>query len=252
MITAVRWRLVAALDARVAALAPLGSLDDAEPILATLRRRLPSLESADFMLDDGFGLVLEHLGRASPVRRAPAYLLLECAARSDPTEELAEALAAAGIRDAVVADDTTSRARLWELREGQADAIAAHGAPHKLDVGVPLARLAEFVARVPGLVAETAPGARTILFGHLGDGNVHVNVLGPEGEDDAVDAAVLGLVAAVGGTVSAEHGVGVAKARHLGLVRSDAELAAMAAVKHALDPHGTLNPGAVLMTATTY
>ena len=91
-----------------------------------------------------------------------------------------------------------------------------------------------------------APGARTILFGHLGDGNVHVNVLGLDGDDDAVDAAVLGLAASMGGTVSAEHGVGVAKARHLGLVRSEGELAVMAAVKRALDPLGTLNPGAVL------
>jgi FAD/FMN-containing dehydrogenase len=99
---------------------------------------------------------------------------------------------------------------------------------------------------VPGAVADAAPGARTILFGHLGDGNVHVNVLGADPDDPSVDAAVLELVAALGGTISAEHGIGVAKTRWLGLVRSDAEIAVMRALKQALDPHHMLNPGVVL------
>jgi FAD/FMN-containing dehydrogenase len=95
-------------------------------------------------------------------------------------------------------------------------------------------------------VQRVAPGARVVLFGHLGDGNVHVNVLGPEPDDHAADEAVLRLAAAYGGTVSAEHGVGVAKARWLELMRSPGELRAMAAIKHALDPDGLLNPGALL------
>ena len=220
VITAVRWRLVARRPARVAALIPLASLDAAEPTLAVLRRELPSLEAADFFTDEGLSLVLGYLDREPPVpTRAPAYVVLECAARSDPTEELAEALEAAGIDDAVVADDTASRRALWQFREAHTEAIAAQGVAHKMDVGVPLARLAEFLSRVPAVVQEVAPGARTILFGHLGDGNVHVNVLGPEPGDREVDAAVLELAADLGGTISAEHGVGVAKAAHLGLVR---------------------------------
>ena len=99
---------------------------------------------------------------------------------------------------------------------------------------------------MPDTVAERAPDARTVVFGHLGDGNVHVNVLGLDPHDDAVDDAVMRLVAGCGGTISAEHGVGVAKARWLELVRGPGEMAAMRAVKRALDPHGTLNPGAVL------
>ena len=91
-----------------------------------------------------------------------------------------------------------------------------------------------------------APGARVVIFGHLGDGNVHVNVLGPDPDDHVVDEAVLRLAADCGGTISAEHGVGVAKARWLALTRSPGELAAMAAIKRALDPDGLLNPGAVL------
>lgn len=247
VITAVRWRLVPARRARVAALIPLASLDAAEGTLAVLRRELPSLEAVDFFTDDGLSLVLEHLDRPAPVSpRAPAYVLLECAARTDPTDELAAGLEAAGIDDAVVADDTASRERLWQFREALTEAIAAQGVAHKMDVGVPLARLAEFVARVPGVVEDGAPGARTILFGHLGDGNVHVNVLGPGPGDQTVDVAVLELAAELGGTVSAEHGVGVAKAAHLGLVRSGAEIEAMRALKRALDPDGLMNPGAVL------
>ena len=132
------------------------------------------------------------------------------------------------------------------MREAHTDAIAAAGVPHKLDVGVPLDRLGAFADAVREAVGDISPGAQLILFGHLGDGNVHVNVLGAP--DDAVDEAVLRVAAGHGGTISAEHGVGVAKARFLHLVRSPAELAAMAAIKHALDPADLLNPGAVLAT----
>jgi FAD/FMN-containing dehydrogenase len=244
VVTAIRARLVPRLPARVAALVPLGSVQEAAELLASLRRHAPSLESAELLLDEGLELVLAHLGLPAPVPvRAPVYVLVECAAVEDPTEELAEAL---GERDAVVADDTAGRARLWRFREAHTEAVSAAGIPHKLDVGVPLGALARFVDAVPGTVAEAAPGARVILWGHLGDGNVHVNVLGPGPGEEAADDAVLRLAAACGGTISAEHGVGVAKAARLGLVRPEAELAAMRAIKRALDPQGILNPGAVL------
>jgi FAD/FMN-containing dehydrogenase len=247
VVTRVRWRLVARLPARVAALVPLGGLDEAAALLAVLRPALPSLEAIEFLLDDGLQLVMDHLHLPAPVaERRPAYVLVECAARADPTEELAEALGAAGVQDAVVATGTAERERLWRFREAHTEAISAAGVPHKLDVGVPLERLADFADRVPAVVTEAAPGARTILFGHLGDGNVHVNVLGAPPGDPALDEAVLRLVASCGGTISAEHGVGVAKAAWLHLIRPPGELAAMAAIKAALDPRGILNPGAVL------
>ena len=227
---------------------PLDSVDAAAALLAVLRSSLPSLEAAEFFLDDGLDLVLAHLGVPAPVaERAPVYVLAECAAERDPTEALAAALERAGVDDALVADDTASRERLWRLREAHTDAIGAAGVPHKIDVGVPLARLGEFLRRVPRVVAATAPGARTVLFGHLGDGNVHVNVLGPPPDDDSVEDAVLRLVAACDGTISAEHGVGRLKARWLDLVRTPGEIAAMRAIKRALDPDGLLNPGVVLL-----
>ena len=90
-----------------------------------------------------------------------------------------------------------------------------------------------------------APAARTFVYGHLGDGNLHVNLLGPAPGDESVDQAVLQLAARSGGTITAEHGVGRHKPRYLSLVRPDAEIAAMLAIKRALDPEGILNPGVI-------
>jgi len=248
VITAVRWRLVPLLPARVAALVPVESAAVAASLLGVLRTRVPSLEAAEFFLDDGLSLVLDYLGVGSPVgRRAPVYVLVECAGSTDPLEELAAGLELFGVQDALVADDSASRSRLWRLREAHTEAIGAAGVPHKIDVGVPLDRLGEFLDRVVGVVEDVARGARVFLFGHLGDGNVHVNVLGPPDDDESVEEAVLRLVAACGGTISAEHGVGRAKARWLGLVRTPEEIAAMAAVKRALDADASLNPSVVLV-----
>jgi FAD/FMN-containing dehydrogenase len=247
VVTSVRWRLVPMLTARVAALVPLDSVGAVAALLGRVRPALPSLHAAELMTDEGVQLVLDHLGASFPLaRRSPAYLLLECAARTDPTDELVGALDDAGVADAVVADESGERERLWRLREGHTEALNAGPIPHKMDVGVPLSELPRFADEVVALVERVAPGSRTIVFGHLGDGNVHVNVLGPDPQDDAVDEAVLRLAAACGGTISAEHGVGVAKARWLSLARPPGELRAMRAIKRALDPEGILNPGAVL------
>ena len=249
IITRIRWRLVPALRSRVAVLVPLASAREAAELLTALRELAPSLESCDFFLDAGMEIVLRHQRRPSPLgRQAPFYVLAECAAPGDPTAELAAALGRLGIDDAVVADDTAGRESLWRLREGHAEAINVLGIPHKLDVGVPLHRLDEFVAGVPEAV-DAAGGGRVILFGHLGDGNVHVNVLGAEPDDSAIDDAVLALTLRCGGTISAEHGVGVAKARWLERAVGASEVAAMRAVKQALDPGDLLNPGAVLPAA---
>jgi FAD/FMN-containing dehydrogenase len=246
IITRVRWKLAPLLSARVAALVPLQTAREAADLLKTLRANAPSLESCDFFLDEGLELVLEHQQRESPVKdRSPFYVLAECAAQSDPTDELAAALQDAGIDDALIADDTASRRGLWTLREGHTDAINAAGVPHKLDVGVPLRELDRFIDAVPGAV-EQAGAERVILFGHLGDGNVHVNVLGADPDDERADEAVLELAIECGGTISAEHGVGVAKAAYLERARGPVEVGAMRAIKRALDPHNLLNPGAVL------
>jgi FAD/FMN-containing dehydrogenase len=246
VITRVRWRLAPLLRARVTALVPLRGVGEAAALLAALRANAPSLESCDFFLDEGLELVLAHQRRQSPVRkRTPFYVLAECAAQSDPTDELAAALEHADVDDALVADDTAGREGLWTLREGHTDAISAAGIPHKLDVGVPLRELGRFLDRVTG-VAARAGAEQVILFGHLGDGNVHVNVLGAAPDDSRVDDAVLELALECGGTISAEHGVGVSKAGWLERARGAGEVAAMRAIKRALDPNNLMNPGAVL------
>jgi len=168
-------------------------------------------------------------------REHPAYLLAEVAG-SDSAERLAQL---AQLSDAAVAIDPAGRARLWAYREQHTEAISAVGIPHKLDVAVPMAGLSAFRGELNRLVA----GHQVIVFGHIGAGNVHINVLGPSPDDYHVDEIVLRLAAAHGGSVSAEHGIGRAKVRWLGLSRSAEDIAAMRAVKSALDPMGLLNPG---------
>jgi FAD/FMN-containing dehydrogenase len=250
IVTRARLRLVPALHERVSALFALDDLTAALRLLGRLRARVPSLEAADFLLDDGVALALAHerLARFPLRRRSPAYLVIDCAAAHDPTPELAAAVeGVAEVLEVAVADDTEGRRALWRPREAQHETVAALGPPpHKLDVAVPAQALARFVEDVRAAVARLDPRWTVLQFGHLGAGNVHVNVVGPDPDDERIDVAVLELAAAAGGTIAAEHGVGVAKARFLALVRSPQELAAMRAVKRALDPQGLLNPGAVL------
>jgi FAD/FMN-containing dehydrogenase len=248
VITRLRLGLVPELTARATALFGLPDTERALDLLSHLRGRLETLEAAEVMYADGIELVGRHAQARSPFEDAhPVQLLVECASREDPLDELAAAAEEApAASDVAVAQDAEQRARLWALREGHTEAVNAAGVPHKLDVSLPLGRLAEFEARVRGSVADAAGGARTVLFGHLGDGNLHVNVLGPERGDERADEAVLELVSECGGSISAEHGVGRAKRRWLGLTRSPDEIAAMTALKRALDPQGLLNPGVLL------
>jgi FAD/FMN-containing dehydrogenase len=248
IVTQVAVRLVPAHRSRVAALLGLAGLEDALALLMRLRADVRSLVAADFFDAVGLARVCAHRRVRAPFERDwPAYLIVECAADNDPTAELAAAVEAAGLElDVAVADDSAGRAALWAYRELQNEAASAGGVPHKLDVSVPIAAVPRFAAEVRACVERIDPAAETILFGHLGDGNVHVNVLGPAPDDERVDTAVLELVATYGGSISAEHGVGRAKRRWLALSRTADELRLMAGVKRAFDPDGVLGPGVLL------
>jgi FAD/FMN-containing dehydrogenase len=248
VVTRVRLALVPLQPARVVALLAVGGAGDALRVLARLRARLETVDAAEIVWADGVALVCAAAGVAPPfVQTHPAYLLVECAATADPTDALAAALAGAGeVRDAAVAADRPGREALWAYRERHTEAVNAAGVPHKLDVAVPLPALADFERAVRDRVAAVAPGARVFLWGHLGDGNLHVNVLGTPPNDGTVDEAVLRLAAEMGGSISAEHGVGTAKVRWLPLTRDATDIAAMTAVKRALDPGNLLNPGVLL------
>src|SRR3954469_12056231 len=238
-----RLRLAPRLPERATALFAVDGADAALELFAGLRRRVDSLETVELLFREGVELVEEEGFGRSPFREPhPAYVLVECAARTDPMDELAAAVEALEVRDVAVASDSNQRAALWALREGLPEAINQRGVPHKLDVSVPLATLPAFA----DAVRERVTGGEVVVFGHVGDGNLHVNVLGLDPDDENVDASVLELVAEHGGSVSAEHGIGIAKAPWLSLTRSPEEIAAMCAIKRALDPGGLLNPGVIL------
>ena len=244
VVTAVRLRLVPPAPARVVALLGMRGPGDAVAGAQQLRRTLPALSAAELMLGSGVSLVSRVLGLPQPLAEPHgAYLLVEASGATDPTGALSEAVASLeGVRDAAVATEPAPAAALFRYREGHTEAINSIGPPHKLDVSFPPDVLAEMVDRMPQVVAAVAPGAEVWLFGHVGDGNVHVNVTGVDPDDNRVDDAVFRAVAAAGGSISAEHGIGTAKRPWLGLGRSEAELAAFAAIKRALDPDGILNP----------
>lgn len=247
VITAVRWQSVVVGTQRVAAIVPVESVDGAIELLAALRRELPSLEACDFVDRTGLELSCAHLGRGLPLAQAPPLaIFLECAADTDPTEALATVLDDLGHADnAVLATDTASRRSLWELRESVPEAIASTGVAHHIDIGIPLARLAAFIDTLPSVL--TGHGEpRSFCFGHLGDGNVHVSLVGPPSADHDADDAVLALALSLGGTISAEHGVGTAKAGWLERCRGAGQVAAMRAIKDALDPQAIMNPGVML------
>lgn len=248
VVTRARLRLHPPPRERVLALVGFASVDDAVAAASTLRRSLPSLEACELALADGLALVGQVSGRTAPFDTwPPAVLLIGCADATDPTGALAGAVEALdGVDGVAVASEDNRRADLWHWREGHTEAINALGPPHKLDVTLPGAAVAEFIAAVPRAVATVAPDARVWQFGHAADGNVHVNVTGVEPGDERVDDAVLRLVDDLGGSISAEHGIGTAKKRWLRLNRSDAEIAAYRAIKSALDPAGILNPNVLL------
>jgi FAD/FMN-containing dehydrogenase len=252
VITRVHLALVAYLSDRVDALCALDGFADALTVSAALRKRVDSLFALEVFFADGLELVCEHTGLGLPFDRSyAAYLLIECAGRAGSAGLLVDELAGVlgecpQVQATAVAIDSASRERLWAYRERHTEAINAAGIPHKLDVTLPFDQLVDFERAVRARLNEVAPRARVVCFGHLGDGNLHINLLGPPPDDFEVDAAVLALVAAMGGSISAEHGIGIAKRAALERSGNPADIAAMRAIKLALDPLGILNPGVLV------
>jgi FAD/FMN-containing dehydrogenase len=198
--------------------------------------------------------VLAHRGRTGGPFAQPshAYVLIE-AEQTDAarvTEWLGEAAAAGEIVDAVVATTTAQARDLWSLREDVSESLHRHH-PHKSDISVPIARVPELAAKWRSLVAQALPGAQALSFGHVGDGNLHLNVLPDpaapptDAQYEDYDARTYALVASTGGSISAEHGIGLLKRSHLHHRWGHAELAMMRAIKRALDPDGLFNPGKI-------
>ncbi|GIJ72525.1 FAD-binding oxidoreductase [Virgisporangium ochraceum] len=248
IVTRARLRLVPLLPARAVALVAVAGTDAALDLLAAARAELATLSAAEIFYPEGLDLVRSHARLPAPFDGpAGAYVVLECAARTDPTDHILELLSSCkAVEDATVASDRAGLERLWAYREAHTEAISAAGVPTKLDVCVPLGELTALVAELPATVARVTPTARVIPFGHLNEGNLHLNVLDAGDRSEEVTDAVLRLVAAHRGTISSEHGVGRAKAPWLSLSRTPEEIGAMRRIKAALDPQGMLNPGVLL------
>jgi FAD/FMN-containing dehydrogenase len=215
-----------------------------------------TLQAFEFLSDNALDKVVEHQGLAPPLgSRAPYYVLLEFERATDVAEAAAleafEAGVEAGeITDGVLAQSVAQARALWRLREDISETIS-RWTPYKNDLSVTPDRLGPFLTGVEDLVAARYPDFEVCWYGHIGDGNLHLNILKPEGLDraaffercHAVSEDVMALIERLEGSVSAEHGVGLLKRDFLHHSRAPAEIALMRAIKRELDPNGILNPG---------
>lgn len=286
IVTAATMKVFAAPLAQVTAWAAVASPREALTLLAMARRRCgATLTAFELISDSALALVEKHFGARSPfATRHPYAVLIELSDHEDEAHAralletlLADAMGeppnaspvvvaarpdagqAAGstagiVIDAVVAENGARSKALWALRENISEAQAAEGTNIKHDISIPISRIADFVASTDAALAAGCPGVSMVTFGHLGDGNLHYNVSAPAGADQAafltlqpaINRIVHDAVAAYGGSISAEHGIGQLKRDELVRYKDSAELAMMRAIKAALDPLGLFNPGKVL------
>ncbi len=262
IITAAVLKLVPAPRQRAVAFATLPSPEAALSFLTRCQRHdQAALVAFEYMDRHGMALVLQHIPDTQlPLAAAPHYALIEFAsARTEAgfteavEEMIAQAIAAGEVIDATLAASEAQARAIWRLREEHAEAQKRAGASIKNDVSVPVSRVAEFLREAPAACAAFMPGIRVVAFGHLGDGNIHFNLRPPEtmaeaeflAQDHAVMDAVLGVVRRLGGSFSAEHGVGRLKTYLMPEWRGGVELDLMQALKAAFDPRGLLNAGKI-------
>ncbi len=239
VITQARLRLVPRPGDLVTVLCGFSGLAGLHAAARMAAAQVPGLLSAEFFTAAGLDLLVSRAGLAPPLAvPAEAYLLLE----ADGPGALDALAAVAGDHPAAVAQSAADRARLWAYRERHPEAAGFLGVPLKLDVSVPAAHWAELAAGVAGVVATADPDATVVTFGHVADGNVHVNIVPAAPPDGRHEDAVFSFVASLGGSISAEHGIGALKARWLPLARSAAERELFARIRAAFDPAGILNP----------
>lgn len=267
IITAATLKLFPRPAARCTALLALASIDDAVAMLGRARRGLgASLTGFELMSGDCLAMVLrcfpqQHLPFEGDAARLPWFALLEISdsesevhARERFEAVLGEAMQAGSVKDAVIAGSLAQTKALWHLRESIPMAEKDSGKSIKHDVSLPASRIAGFVRDCNLALQQAFPGIRHVIFGHLGDGNLHYNVApggnwseaGLLARQDDVFELVHDLVHAMGGSISAEHGVGQLKRDLLVRYKDPVELALMHSIKRALDPRNLMNPGKVL------
>jgi FAD/FMN-containing dehydrogenase len=264
VVTAATLRLVPAVGSRVVAWVGLASPAAALRLLRALEARTgEAVESFELVPAVALDLVLRHIpGTRAPLAGRHAWhVLVEATAPADAPDvaglletALEPSLAEGLIEDAALASSEAQAEGFWRIRDSISEAERHDGPAAKHDISVPVSAMPAFMADTAQAVEARFAGTRVVAFGHLGDGNVHFNVRAPAGaaagwveaEGEAVSAFVYERVAAAGGSISAEHGIGQMKREALARTAGSTRLATLRAIKRALDPQGLLNPGKLL------
>ena len=263
IVTAATLKLFPAPRTRVTALCAVASVDAAVDLLRRLKSALGD-RLTGFELMSGLALSLSvrhHPALPNPLPGHPWYVLVQADDSADdaPLTAMAEAALAAAVGDgialdAVVAQSVDQAGKLWSLRENISEAQRREGPNIKHDISLPVSAIPAFLIESGAALAKAFAGSRLVVFGHLGDGNLHYNLSAPEGvaatsflaNADAANRIVHDLVASSGGSFSAEHGVGQLKRNDLVRYKSAVELDLMRLVKAAIDPGNLMNPGKIL------
>lgn len=204
-------------------------------------------------------LLLRHIpGTRAPLEKtAPWQVLLELSEFTDSNldDALVKCLSeTSGMQDATLAQNESQRHELWRMRESISEAQKIEGVSIKHDISVPMSRIDEFVSKAGAAIEKQFPGARIVCFGHVGDGNLHYNLSMQSAADnpgliarsDEVNRIVYDIADALGGSISAEHGLGQLKRQEIKRYKSEIEIGLMQTIKQGFDPHGLMNPGKVL------
>lgn len=255
VITRVLLRLRPQPRAKVTALVAMPGFDESLAVLQRMQQHFGnSVAAFELMWDSFVQTSIRWQKLQAPFAESHPFLALIDIDGKDETslceaveEALGEAMEAGDVLDAVIAQSQTQAKTLWKLREAPAEMNANMHPPINFDVGLPQSEIGKFAQACQAAFDARWPGNHSIFFGHVGDGNLHVSTDGKtvNGECDAVEAELYRIVGEFQGSVSAEHGIGLHKKPYLALSRTPQELAAMRAIKAALDPLGLMNPGKV-------
>ena len=263
IVTAAVLKLFAAARTRLTALAAVSDVARAVVLLQMMKQALGDrLVGFELMSDEALALSRKHHpDLPNPMPNHAWYVLIQATdtafnapLATNIEETFAAALDNATLADATIAQSEEQAERLWALRENISEAQRREGPNIKHDISLPVSSIPAFLADCAAALARALPGARLVTFGHLGDGNLHYNVAAPVGTSGQAfmenaplaNRIVHDRVAAAGGSISAEHGIGQLKREELKRYKSDVEVELMRRLKSALDPLGLLNPGKVL------
>ncbi len=247
----------------VRALCGLPNLDSVLPLLTYCRDKLPNVSAFELMEEFPYQEVIKRRGLRNPLQSThPAYVIMECevpsdAARQEIFECFGEAYETGLIGDVVVSESAAQAQEIMNIRDLVSETLSQHYTLHKNDISVPVSAVPSFLKALHQTITSTYPTFRVAVFGHVGDGNLHVNVLKTDDRSDAdfwaqcheADHAIFALVKSFRGSVSAEHGVGLLKRDFLSYSRSPEEIQIMRGIKAVFDPRGIMNPGKIFSTS---